>query len=263
MLFTNRLSALALCAQFHNVSATIVETFQTNAASIANTLAGFFYYDRATIELCFLYPMAFLIFAGITGLDGGKATQRLVTLDEATKDSNPKVFFDMQIDGKQAGRITMELFASVVPKTAENFRALCTGEKGKGTSGKPMHYKNSPFHRVIPGFMCQGGDFTHGNGQGGESIYGPKFDDEWNGCYISHNVPGLLSSANCGKNTNGSQFFLTTGKTTWLDCKHVVFGRVVDGMDVVKKVEEMGSETGTTSKKVTVSDCGEVKSKMS
>lgn len=181
--------------------------------------------------------------------------------DHVTSKDNPRVFFDMEIDGKKAGRIQMELFKTISPKTAENFRALCTGEKGVGKSGKKLHYKGSIFHRVIPGFMCQGGDFTNHNGTGGESIYGNKFDDEWydNELFITHNSPGMLSMANSGKNTNGSQFFLTTSRCKWLDCKHVVFGQVEDGWDVVKAVEAVGSAGGSTAKTVVIADCGELK----
>jgi peptidylprolyl isomerase len=171
--------------------------------------------------------------------------------------ANPRVFFDITIGDKAAGRITFELFADVVPKTAENFRALCTGEKGMGKQGKPLHYKGSRFHRVIQQFMCQGGDFTRGNGTGGESIYGNKFEDE--NFKLKHTTPGLLSMANAGPGTNGSQFFITTIVTDWLDGKHVVFGKVVDGMDVVKKMEAAGSRSGQTSADVVITDCGELK----
>ncbi|KAI3420375.1 Peptidyl-prolyl cis-trans isomerase 3 [Globodera pallida] len=170
--------------------------------------------------------------------------------------SRPKVFFDVTIGGKAAGRIVMELHSDIVPKTAENFRALCTGEKGMGKSGKPLHYKGSKFHRVIPNFMLQGGDFTRGNGTGGESIYGEKFADE--NFTEKHTQPGMLSMANAGPNTNGSQFFVTTVKTEWLDGKHVVFGRVTDGMDVVKAVEAQGSQSGRASKDILIADCGQL-----
>ena len=156
----------------------------------------------------------------------------------------------------QAGRIEMTLRADVVPKTAENFRALCTGEKGTGRSGKPLHFKGSSFHRVINNFMCQGGDFTRGNGTGGESIYGEKFADE--NFQLKHTGPGILSMANAGPNTNGSQFFLCTVKTDWLDGKHVVFGSVTKGMDVVKAVEGVGSQSGSTSAPVVIADCGQL-----
>jgi len=161
----------------------------------------------------------------------------------------PRVFFDVKADNKDLGRVVMELRPDVVPKTAENFRQLCTGEAGFG-------YKTTTFHRIIPGFMCQGGDMTHGDGRGGKSIYGNKFKDE--NFKLKHTGPGTLSMANAGPHTNGSQFFICTAVTSWLDGAHVVFGKVVEGMEVVKKMEALGSNSGRTRAKVWISDCGEL-----
>uniref|UniRef100_A0AAQ4S2C2 Peptidyl-prolyl cis-trans isomerase n=1 Tax=Gasterosteus aculeatus aculeatus TaxID=481459 RepID=A0AAQ4S2C2_GASAC len=162
---------------------------------------------------------------------------------------NPQVYMDIKIGNKPAGRLRFLLRADIVPMTAENFRCLCTHEKGFG-------FKGSCFHRIIPQFMCQGGDFTNHNGTGGKSIYGRKFDDE--NFVLKHTAPGQLSMANSGANTNGSQFFITNDKTDWLDGKHVVFGDLVEGMDVLRAMEAEGNKDGKPKQKVIISDCGEL-----
>ncbi|KAM7098725.1 E3 SUMO-protein ligase RanBP2 isoform 7-T7 [Molossus nigricans] len=172
-----------------------------------------------------------------------------LTAADLSKETNPVVFFDVCADDEPLGRITMELFSNIVPQTAENFRALCTGEKGFG-------FKNSIFHRVIPDFVCQGGDITKHDGTGGRSIYGDKFEDE--NFDVKHTGPGLLSMANRGRNTNNSQFFITLRKAEHLDLKHVVFGCVKDGMDTVKKIESFGSPSGSVSRRISVTECGQI-----
>eukprot|EP00756_Hemistasia_phaeocysticola_P067028 Hpha_TRINITY_DN9662_c0_g1::TRINITY_DN9662_c0_g1_i1::g.184270::m.184270/K01802/E5.2.1.8; peptidylprolyl isomerase len=172
---------------------------------------------------------------------------------------NPKVWMDILIGRKYAGRIFFELFADTCPKTAENFRALCTGEKGKAmTPGKRLHYKDSTFHRVIPTFVIQGGDITRGDGRGGESIYAARFEDEtFKGKAGKHFGPGTLSMANAGPNTNGSQFFISLAPTPHLDGRHVVFGQVIYGWSAVELMAKMGTPSGRTRLEIRIHDCGE------
>jgi len=191
------------------------------------------------VGVCFLRTSTFFNTLRIT---------RTTSIRTFTTMANPKVFFVVSKGSETIGKIVFELRHDIVPKTAENFRALCNAEIGAG-------YKNSKFHRVIPQFMLQGGDFTNHNGTGGRSIYGEKFADE--NFDLKHTGPGILSMANAGPNTNGSQFFICTVKTPWLDGKHVVFGHVVEGIDVVQKIEGYGSSSGKTSAEIFIQDCGD------
>jgi peptidyl-prolyl isomerase H (cyclophilin H) len=181
-----------------------------------------------------------------------------MSLDAPAGVERPVVFFDITIGGHNVGRLKMELFSDITPKTAENFRQLCTGELIK--NGKPVGYKGCGFHRIIKGFMIQGGDFVSGNGTGRTSIYGEKFDDE--NFKVKHTEPGLLSMANSGPNTNGCQFFITCDAADWLDGKHVVFGRVIeDGMRIVRMIENVSVLGANNRPKmpVIIAQCGQFK----
>ena len=182
----------------------------------------------------------------------------LVSLALASKpEITNVVYLDLAIENKDVGRVIFGLYGKDAPKTVQNFRGLCTGEYGKNAERIPLHYSGSHFHRIIPGFVVQGGDFIKGNGRGGESIYGKEFKDE--NLDLSHSGPGVLSMANSGPHTNGSQFFITLRETPWLDGKHVVFGEVLEGFEVVKMIEEEGTEEGVPKNKVWITDSGEIK----
>ncbi|CAF1711385.1 BnaC03g65620D [Brassica napus] len=168
-----------------------------------------------------------------------------------------RVFLDIDIEGQRLGRIVIGLYGNVVPKTVENFRALCTGEKGKASSGKPLHYKGTQFHRIVSGFVVQGGDIIHGDGKGSESTYGGTFPDE--NFKVKHSHAGVVAMGNTGPDSNGSQFFITTIKATWLEGEHVVFGKVIQGMDNVFAIEGgSGTCSGKPRKKVVIADSGEI-----
>ena len=209
------------------------------------------------------YLLALFALLGIAGYwtrsylsykEGQERKEYQAAIKDAAATVTQRVYFDVEADGEKLGRIVIGLFGNTTPRTVQNFKALATGDKGTNEKGIKMTYQGSPFHRVIPGFMIQGGDFTRGNGTGGISIYGSTFEDE--NFSIKHTKPGLLSMANRGPNTNGSQFFITTAATPWLDGKHVVFGEVIKGFDVVQKIETFGSRSGKTEKKIVISRSG-------
>lgn len=176
---------------------------------------------------------------------------------ERVHDITHKVYFDVDIDGQRAGRIVIGLYGQVVPKTVENFRSLCTGEKGRSNHGQVLHFKGTPFHRIVSGFVIQGGDITYGDGRGGDSIYGGTFPDE--NFIVKHSHAGVVSMVNTGPDSNGSQFFITCVKASWLDGEHVAFGKVLQGMDTVYAIEGgAGTYNGKPRKKAIIADSGEI-----
>ncbi|KAL5561176.1 hypothetical protein UlMin_030923 [Ulmus minor] len=201
--------------------------------------------------LLFLVLAIFIVFAFSTSK---RVEEEKV---EEAPEITHRVYLDVDIDGQRLGRIVIGLYGQVVPKTVENFRALCTGEKGKGVHGKALRYKGKPFHRIISGFVIQGGDIIYGDGRGYESIYGGTFPDE--NFRIKHSHAGVVSMVNSGPDSNGSQFFITTVKASWLDGEHVVFGKVIQGMDTVFAIEGgAGTYSGKPRKKVVIADSGEI-----
>ncbi|KAG2318583.1 hypothetical protein Bca4012_055212 [Brassica carinata] len=204
--------------------------------------------------LLLLVSLTILLFFALSHTRRKEEEEKQVTEDyEVTR----RVYLDIDIEGQRLGRIVIGLYGSVVPKTVENFRALCTGEKGNASSGKPLHYKGTQFHRIVSGFVVQGGDIVHSDGKGSESIYGGTFPDE--NFKAKHSHAGVVAMANTGPDSNGSQFFITTIKATWLEGEHVVFGKVIQGMDNVFAIEGgAGTYSGKPRKKVVIADSGEI-----
>lgn len=211
-------------------------------------------------EIAFLAQPRFLILLLVLSIFIIFAFSASKLADEKTEEEpeiTHRVFLDIDIDKQRLGRIVIGLYGQVVPKTVENFRALCTGEKGESASGVKLHYKGTPFHRIVSGFVIQGGDIVHCDGKASESIYGGTFPDE--NFRIKHSHAGVVSMANSGPDSNGSQFFFTTVKASWLDGDHVVFGKVVQGMDTVFAIEGgAGTYSGKPRKKVVIADSGEI-----
>ncbi|CAJ1933739.1 unnamed protein product [Sphenostylis stenocarpa] len=210
--------------------------------------------------LLFLVLSIFLIFTFTGSITTyGSTTPKQVFEDKVEQEPEitHRVFLDIDVDKQRLGRIVIGLYGQVVPKTVENFRALCIGQKGKSANGIKLHYKGTPFHRIVSGFVIQGGDIFHHDGKGSESIYGGTFPDE--NFKIKHSHAGVVSMANSGPDSNGSQFFITTVKASWLDGEHVVFGKVVQGMDIVYVIEGgAGTYSGKPRKKVVIADSGEI-----
>jgi len=217
---------------------------------------------RVLPYLPLVFIVLYTLYRRYTAIDPTRGKEQLSLEVAAAAKENTSVFLDITINGQPQGRVELLLFTRFYPKTAENFRCLCTGEKGLGQSGKELTFKHSKFHRIMCGLVCQGGDFTHGNGSGGESIYGGKFEDEWDHGYIAFDRPNLLAMANRRPNSNGSQFFLSAAARPHLSGKHVVFGMLAAGEATLKAmVNRAGSQTGVPTVPVQIVDCGEVKSK--